>query len=107
MKAVDCRADTWETVLKRVNGIRMEVYRLLRQHGPCTTRDLALKSGTLSVLTIRPRMTELCQLGLARCVGRHKDLVASEGIFEVIPLDQAEETFIRRKSAASGQGVLF
>lgn len=107
MKAVDCRADTWETVLKRVDGIRMEVYRLLRQHGPCTTRELALKSGALSVLTIRPRMTELCQLGLARCVGRHKDPISSEGVFESVSLNEAENAFGRRKTAASGQGMLF
>ncbi len=107
MQAIDCRSETWESVMKRVEGIRKEVYRLLMIHGPCTTRVLALKSGTLSVLTIRPRMTELCQLGLARCVGRHKDLLTSEGVYEAISTEQAEEAFNRRRTAASGQGVLF
>lgn len=107
MKAIDCRAETWENVLKRVGGIRIEVWHLLRDHGPCTTRVLALKSGTLSVLTVRPRITELCQLGMAKCVGRHKDLMTSEGVYEAIPMEMAEEAFNRRKSAAAGQGVLF
>lgn len=107
MKAIDCRAETWEEVIKRVNGLRMEVWRLLWNYGPCTTRALTFKSGSLSVLTIRPRMTELCQLGLARYVGRHKDLWTSEGVYEAVSFVEAEKAFERRKSAAAGQGMLF
>lgn len=106
MKAIDCKTETWKSVLKRVEGVRMEVYRLLQKHGPETTRQLALRSGVHSVLTVRPRMTELCQLGLARCVGRQHDLAGSEGIYEAIPLDQAEQTFERRRNG-DVQGVLF
>ena len=107
MKPVDCKTETWKTVLSRVEGLRMDVYRLLQEHGPATTRQLALKSGRFSVLTIRPRITELCQLNLARCVGRERHLAGSDGIYEAIALDEAEKSFELRRAAGSGQGVLF
>jgi hypothetical protein len=107
MKAVDCRQETWQSVQKRLEGDRLKVYQLLLRLGPCTTRQMALESAALSILTIRPRMTELVSLGLARCVGRKTEGV-SEGIYQAISLEEAKRNFEKpAPCAAATQQVLF
>jgi hypothetical protein len=72
MKPIDYRTATWAEILKTVEGKRQHVWRMLEMHGPCTTRQLAQATG-IDILAIRPRVTELCQLGLARlCQGADK-----------------------------------
>lgn len=63
MKPIDFRNETFVQVQERVVGARAAVLAAFQQHGPCTTKQLADLSG-LSLLTLRPRTTELVELGL-------------------------------------------
>ncbi|MCX6908123.1 MAG: hypothetical protein NTY01_08780 [Verrucomicrobia bacterium] len=68
MKPVDYRNETFASLKTRLLELRLEVYDALKVHGPCTTEQLAAAmrpSDPLFVLTVRPRVTELCQLGFA------------------------------------------
>jgi len=62
MKPVDYRNAIWQDIQDRLSGLRETVYEAWQQHGPCTTEELAERSG-ISILTLRPRTTELYQLG--------------------------------------------
>jgi hypothetical protein len=63
MKPIDFRNETFAQVQERVVGARAVVLAAFQKHGPCTTKQLAELSG-LSLLTLRPRTTELVELGL-------------------------------------------
>jgi DNA-binding MarR family transcriptional regulator len=63
MKPIDFRNETFAQVQERVVGARAAVLAAFQAHGPCTTKELAEVSG-LSILTLRPRTTELVELGL-------------------------------------------
>lgn len=68
MKPVDYRNDTFASLKDRLNDLRLEVWEALTAHGPCTTKELAAAmrpADPLFVLDVRPRVTELCQIGFA------------------------------------------
>jgi Mn-dependent DtxR family transcriptional regulator len=99
MKPVDYRRETWLQVLGRVTGLREDIYRVLRNAGPATTRKLAALSG-VDLLTVRPRVTELVDLGLAECVGGEH----GEGIYQAVEPGEAAERYERRqRDAREGQ----
>lgn len=98
MKAIDFRNATFNQVLNKMRGKREQVYDALKAYGPCTTEHLSAESG-LSLLTLRPRMTELCQLGLAKCVGGK----GGEGIYEAVPVEEAKRSFEETKSTMGRQ----
>lgn len=65
MKPVDFRNETWNSIQNRIAGQRAAVLAAWTKHGPCTTEQLAERSG-LEILSLRPRTTELLQLGFLR-----------------------------------------
>ena len=103
MDPVDYRNATWDAICGRVAGLRSATYLALLLHGPCTTRDLARKSN-FDLLTIRPRVTELIQLGFALLVedagGR-----GTEGTYRALSVVEAQALFQRRRAEALGQRV--
>jgi hypothetical protein len=60
--------------------------------GPCTTAELAEESG-LNILRVRPRVTELVQLGLARLAA--VQVKKTEGRYEAVGLEEARLAFER------------
>jgi hypothetical protein len=62
MKAIDYRNITWASLQGYIVGLRAEVLDAYRRYGPGTTREIAAASG-IDILTLRPRVTELIQLG--------------------------------------------
>jgi hypothetical protein len=62
MKPVDFRNATFSELESRIAGMREAVLGAWRRQGPGTTAEIAEKSG-LSILTLRPRTTELFELG--------------------------------------------
>lgn len=87
MKPTDYRNATWADIESGLSGRRAQVYFELSRIGPCTTAELAACS-ELSILTVRPRVTELCQMGLARLANDKK---GHEGTYEAVPLFLAEQ----------------
>lgn len=99
MKPIDFRNETWFSISGRLQGARQLVYSALLQQGPCTSRELSERS-ELDILSVRPRLTELGELGLAECVGGAN----GEGIYRAVSLDVAGEAWLKRKrEARSGQ----
>lgn len=68
MTPADYSRRSWEAIAGRLTGLREAVYDALLRYGPCTTAELAARMGR-SILTVRPRVTELVQLGFAELVG--------------------------------------
>ena len=109
MKPVDYRDANWMELRGRLQGARQQVYGLLQTHGPCTTRALAAAAG-LDVCSVRPRITELVQLGLAEIDGERAGRARSqgEGVYRAVALHVAEEAFaVRCREARTGQLQLF
>lgn len=90
MNPIDYRQETWESLQGRLAGLRGRVLAALRLHGPCTTRELSAKSG-MDILTVRPRVTELVQLGWAHC----SDEPGREGIYQAASYTEARRHFER------------
>ncbi|MGC3991681.1 MAG: hypothetical protein QM796_18720 [Chthoniobacteraceae bacterium] len=67
MNPLSVRNEPTAPLRPRVQGFRRTVLEAWQLHGPCTTRELASRSG-LELLTLRPRTTELLQLGLLACL---------------------------------------
>lgn len=78
MNPTQIRNESFVTLRDSLNAMRREVLVALAQHGPCTTRQLAERSGR-DILTVRPRVTELCELGLVLMDGR----AGHEGIYRI------------------------
>jgi hypothetical protein len=62
MKPIDFRLATYESLQERINDSRAGVLAAWRKFGPGTTAVVAEAAG-ISILTLRPRSTELFQLG--------------------------------------------
>ena len=65
MKPIDFSRVTFGEIAERLGDLRIKVWRGLNAHGPCTTSALSVQL-EMSILTLRPRMTELVQMGLDR-----------------------------------------
>lgn len=84
MTTIDLRNATFESLRQDLNEKRMEVYRAWVLHGPATTRQLAEKSG-IDILSVRPRTTDLCDLGLVKLVDAERGY---EGIYAAVTKEQ-------------------
>jgi hypothetical protein len=104
MNPIDYRNETWESVRARVSGLRQKVYDAYMAYGPATTRELSQRSG-IDLLTLRPRTTELTQLGLCDVV--EDDKAGREAIYVAVPLEKAQKTFEFRKAQPVQQEIKF
>jgi predicted ArsR family transcriptional regulator len=77
MRPVDIRNATFDELRGALGELREAVLRALEAHGPCTTRRLAEASG-IDLLTVRPRVTELVQMGAAELAGAER---RREGVY--------------------------
>lgn len=84
MKPAELRNATWREVLTHITDDMHRVADAWLQHGPGTTRQVAEKSG-ISLLTFRPRTTDLFQLGFVECIGAS----GTEGIYRGRTTDEA------------------
>jgi hypothetical protein len=105
MKPIEYRNAAWAEIEKLVEGRRRLVWQNLIDHGPCTTRQLAFATG-MDILAVRPRITELCQLGLVRLADDVAPAVqsqeqdapgrrSSEGVYEAVGIVEAQEHHAR------------
>ena len=69
MQPIDFRNETWADIQSRMSSERERVYNALKRHGDATTRALAAAMNE-DIVNVRPRVTELCQLGAVEVVGR-------------------------------------
>jgi len=92
MSPIDYRNITWDGIQNKIAGNRLAVLAALREHGPCTTRALAAAMHW-DILHVRPRVTELLQLGFAECL----DLSGHEGTYRAFTDLEAFQFFRARK----------
>jgi len=93
--AVEIRDELWETLESRLEGDRRRVYDAIQMWGPCTTRQAA-EHCALDLLTVRPRATELLQVGLIELCGKD----GHEGQYRAVRI---EDAIRRAKEAARPQ----
>jgi predicted transcriptional regulator len=77
MTPTEIRNKHFAEIRATLSDRREAVYCAWVIHGPCTTRMLAQLSG-IDLLNVRPRTTDLCDLGLVECVGTAK----GEGVYK-------------------------
>lgn len=80
MKPADLRNATWREVQDHLNDDLVRVHEAYVQFGPGTTRAVSERSG-ISLLTFRPRTTDLFQLGLVKLVGK---ATGNEGVYAYV-----------------------
>jgi hypothetical protein len=97
MKPIDYRNNTWKDIQSHLHGLRASIYEAYLEHGPCTTRQLSDITG-LDILTVRPRTTELLQLGFLVLVeGDSK----REGSYRALHHTEALALYLRRANEAT------
>jgi hypothetical protein len=100
MTPVDYRNATFAELQDRgLEGLRGHVLKAWQAHGPCTTEELAEKSG-ISILTLRPRTTELVQIGLV--VLSEAIVRRGGGIYRAATTHEALYHFQAERARASG-----
>jgi hypothetical protein len=92
MNPSEIRDMNWQQIQDALTGARQSVYNALAATGPCTTLQLAERSG-ISAFTVRPRVTELCEMCLAECVGKD----GREGIYQAVPVFAARNNHAARQ----------
>lgn len=91
MKPIDLRNATWDELQSRITGDRAEVYfELSRSYHPLTARELSARMQR-DLNDVAPRLTELCQLGLAELAGR----AGKRGQYRAISLAHARANLER------------
>ena len=105
MKPIDYRNATFDAIRACLTGQRLRVYDGYRAHGPCTTRELS-QFIQISILSVRPRTTELVDLDLVKCLPRRSALAKEgiapgadphEGVYAAVPEAAARESFEIKK----------
>jgi hypothetical protein len=96
MKPVDYRNENWASIQDRLQGQRKEVLAAWRAHGPGTTQEVAERS-QISILSFRPRTTELYQIGLVVLADEE---VANAGSYRAASEDEAKRLFEARHATA-------
>lgn len=106
MKPIDYRDATWADVQERLTDLRMQAYLAWVECGPGTTREVAERAA-MSLLTFRPRTTELFQLGVV-VLADGADGAAStsggmrgrEGVYQALSIREAQMLFFERCAEA-------
>ena len=101
MNPIDLRNETWESLQGRIVGLRLQVLAAWRENGPDTTRRLAARAG-LDLLGVRPRTTELVDMGLLRMVDRE----GHEGVDAAVPEDEVREHLLKIKGGNATQTLM-
>ena len=97
MIPLDFRNATFADLQARLHGQRSIVLRAWQRHGPGTTAQVASRAG-MSILSFRPRSTELFQLGYI-CLADQQP-AKGEGIYRAREYPEVVVWFDARRDAA-------
>jgi hypothetical protein len=96
MKPVDYRNATWDELQGRLDALRAQVWHGMEVEGVAhTTREWAEILG-VDLLTVRPRITELCEMGFAELVQRAGCPRSREGLYRSLSPFEARRRFEER-----------
>lgn len=92
MTGAEIKRMNWQELEGQLHGLRLRAWTELRMAAePMTTRDLA-DCLEMDLLMVRPRVTELVQMGFVRCAGRQD----REGLYEAVGWVEARAEWERR-----------
>jgi DNA-binding transcriptional regulator YhcF (GntR family) len=96
MQTIDYRNESFEQVRGRVDGLRQTIWNHMMSRGEAlTTRQIAAETG-IDILTVRPRVTELVQIGFAEVDG----LAGREGRYRAISQFMARAKYEQERAKA-------
>lgn len=95
MKTTDPRDMTWQEIRGNLAGTRELIHQWMLTNGPATTSEIA-EAVRVGLLTVRPRVSELCAWGFAECDGR-KGL---EGVYRARTIEEAQRLHEESREAA-------
>ena len=85
MLTTEIRDITWEEIRTHLTGPRERIWSHLYTNGPATTSQIAAAL-EMNLLTVRPRVCELCAMGFLECTGRE----GREGIYAAVTVIEAK-----------------
>lgn len=100
MRPIDYRNAKFADLQEYIVRDRHRVLVAWREHGPCTTEGLAQLSG-IPLLTLRPRTTDLVQLGFVILAGGNK----RGGVYRAATAEEVLDHFRAQQSIAHGTEV--
>lgn len=97
LKPTQLRNATWTEVCGHITADMRRVHAAWRVHGPGTTKQVAERA-EISLLTFRPRTTDLYHLGLVECVAR----AGNAGVYAYRSEEDAERAQCWRDESRGG-----
>lgn len=98
MEPIDFKKATYEDLEGRIRGQRERALLAWRMHGPGTTARVARRAG-MSILSFRPRTTELYQLGYLRLADEQPR--RGEGVYQARTPGEHQAWYAQRRTAAT------
>lgn len=76
----------------RSGGRQWLIYGMLEQYGPMTAREICMKLGSNDMNYVRPRLTELVQMGKIEIIGKKLDTETDRNtsVYQVVRGEQDE-----------------
>ena len=91
ISTTDIKRSNWDKVQEHLTESRLRVWNALASRGESTSRELA-DSMRVDILTVRPRLTELLQLGFVVLSGKQ----GHEGTYRALSRSEAHQNFLKR-----------
>lgn len=87
--ARDCQMKAYKL---RPGGRQWLIYGMLEQYGPMTAREICMKLGSNDMNYVRPRLTELVQMGKIEIIGKKLDTETDRNtsVYQVVRGEQDE-----------------
>lgn len=81
--ARNCQMEAYKL---RPGGRQWLIYGILEQYGAMTAREVCIKLGSNDMNYVRPRLTELVQMGKIEIIGKKKDVITNRNtsVYQVI-----------------------
>lgn len=81
--AKECQLEAYKL---RPGGRQWLVFGILEQYGAMTAREVCMKLGSDDMNYVRPRLTELVQMGKIEIIGKKRDSVTNRNtsVYQVI-----------------------
>lgn len=81
--ARNCQLEAYKL---RPGGRQWLIYGILEQYGAMTAREVCMKLGSDDMNYVRPRLTELVQMGKIEIIGKKKDVITNRNtsVYQVI-----------------------
>ena len=96
MKPIDFRNEKFASLRDRLHNSRAQVYLAWVKHGPGTTRQVAERS-RIDILTLRPRTTELLQMGALTVEGSAHE--PGQGVYRARSLPEWEQWLLEHRAS--------